>query len=442
VGSGTKEERKEVTISRFPFEAHIADMPPQHQYVIRNLWNVASDLQTAIPLLKSQIDTNTSSVKTVTDTVNNNTSTESVTQVVSSSSTVGGINNQTGNTTYSTAQADNGYFIIFDDASPVAVSLAGAPVIQLPWYCVIINYGVGLVTVTPLVGTITYPNNIGAASMGVPQGNAAIVAYDGTNYWAVLIQVSLVSPQNTPSIVHEWINAYDSATGVFSQTQPDFSDISGIAAVVQGGTGTTTPSLVAGTGISVSGSFPDQTVAISNTAVIAGSFTNTNLTVNAQGQITAASNGSSSGGVTQIVAGTNVTISPVGGTGVVTINASGGGGGGYPTVVASALSTTSYTGSYSWTSPALVTGAAYRLTVYVRGTTSGTGTVSGTFNFTPFSGVPIASISLSGGGIPVTTFSSQTVTYYSSDGNAITVSFSTTGTITYYPQAIVLERLG
>ena len=34
------------------------------------------------------------------------------------------------------------------------------------------------------------------------------------------------------------------------------------------------------------------------------------------------------GGVTQIVAGTNVTIDPVGGTGAVTINAAGGGGGG------------------------------------------------------------------------------------------------------------------
>lgn len=38
-------------------------------------------------------------------------------------------------------------------------------------------------------------------------------------------------------------------------------------------------------------------------------------------------NAPASGGVTQIVAGTNVTISPVGGTGVVTINATGGGGG-------------------------------------------------------------------------------------------------------------------
>jgi hypothetical protein len=32
--------------------------------------------------------------------------------------------------------------------------------------------------------------------------------------------------------------------------------------------------------------------------------------------------------VTSIIAGTNVTISPTGGTGDVTINASGGGGGG------------------------------------------------------------------------------------------------------------------
>ena len=42
--------------------------------------------------------------------------------------------------------------------------------------------------------------------------------------------------------------------------------------------------------------------------------------------------GGGGGGVSQIVAGTNVTISPAGGTGVVTINATGGGGGGGGTV--------------------------------------------------------------------------------------------------------------
>ena len=45
-------------------------------------------------------------------------------------------------------------------------------------------------------------------------------------------------------------------------------------------------------------------------------------------QVTVASiKGATASGVSQIVAGTNVTISPVGGTGVVTINSSGGGGG-------------------------------------------------------------------------------------------------------------------
>jgi len=77
------------------------------------------------------------------------------------------------------------------------------------------------------------------------------------------------------------------------------SNVTGIIAVANGGTGTATPSLVAGTNITVTGTFPNQTITASGAA----------------------------GAVTQIVAGTNVTISPAGGTGVVTINASGGGGG-------------------------------------------------------------------------------------------------------------------
>lgn len=50
-------------------------------------------------------------------------------------------------------------------------------------------------------------------------------------------------------------------------------------------------------------------------------------------------------GVTQIVAGTNVTISPAGGTGVVTINATGGGGGGGGTVTSVAALTLGTTGT-------------------------------------------------------------------------------------------------
>jgi hypothetical protein len=66
--------------------------------------------------------------------------------------------------------------------------------------------------------------------------------------------------------------------------------------VANGGTGTATPSLIAGSNVTVTGSWPNQTI-------------------------------TASGAVSQIIAGTNVTISPSGGTGAVTINASGGGGG-------------------------------------------------------------------------------------------------------------------
>ena len=110
---------------------------------------------------------------------------------------------------------------------------------------------------------------------------------------------------------------------------PNYADTTDFDVASDTGTTSTmaagkTLTISGGTGINTVGASnpggSQSTINLSDIAGVAGNYTNSNLTVDGQGRITGASSGSGGSGVTQIVAGTNITVNPSGGTGVVTVN--------------------------------------------------------------------------------------------------------------------------
>lgn len=132
------------------------------------------------------------------------------------------VNQQTAD--YSCQQTDFGGLIVFSGTGPYALTLN--PAVTQPFYTAVLNLSSGNVVASPAVPNLV--NNL--TDVTVLPAQWAFFFFDGVNWWALDLQMW---PITIATVAHKWLDGYSAVTGLFTASQPAFSDISGVAGVFQ-----------------------------------------------------------------------------------------------------------------------------------------------------------------------------------------------------------------
>jgi hypothetical protein len=283
--------------------------------------------------------------------------------------------------------------------------------------------GKGSGTVTSVTGTSPVVSSGGATpAISMPAASTSASGYLTSTDWNTFNgKYSTGGALGTPS----------SGTATNLTGLPLTTGVTGVLPVANGGNGTATPALVAGTNVTISGTWPNQTINSSGsggvTSFSAGSTGFTPSTAST-GVVTlagtlAVANGGTGTTTPALVAGTNVTI-----TGTwpnQTINSSGGGG------------SMVYPGAGIGNSTGTAWGTSY--------STTGTGTVvalatSPTF-VTPILGTPASGVATNLTGLPLTTGVTGTLPVLNG-GTGVTTSTGTGSVVLSTSPTLVTPLLG